>query len=233
MPKITNQYYLQFLKQNEIELVETPQLQQWLEEIPNKKMPRKCSIEQAKSMLITQYYTGARPSELVDIMAKNFNKSVYDKTRVFEITLETLKGGIKRTIPIPINKETVSAYEYAKKQHPEAYIFYSFRSLNKNKVKWSTKKEVLVKENGVLSREIISENKSKDYIRKGKKVNDYFTLWTGRPAYFFRHNRFSIMSDKGASDAEIQFVKGSKSPKSVQPYKHLSSRTKKKLTKYF
>lgn len=233
MPKITNPYYLQFLKQQEIEFVELPQLRSWLEEIPRQKLPRKCTIDQAKALLIILYYTGARPSELVDICGKHINRVLYERQRVYEVTLETLKGGIKRTIPIPITPETTFLYEYAKKQYPEAYIFYAFRKLLKNTVHWSLNKEMIVKENGVITRELITDAKQKDYIRKGKSVNFYITLWTGRPAYFFRHNRFSIMADKGASDNEIQFVKGSRSPKSVQPYKHLSTKTKKKLAKFF
>jgi len=41
------------------------------------------------------------------------------------------------------------------------------------------------------------------------------------------------MSDKGASDNDIQFYKGAKSPASVEPYKHMSTKRKQKLVKYF
>jgi len=233
MPTIKNEYYLQFMKEGLIELVNEEQLQEWLEEVPNQKKPKKCSNEQAKTLLTIVYYSGARPSELADLCSKHFNKNKYERTRVYELTLETLKGGIKRVIPIPVNPETTKAFNYAKKLYPEAYLFASFRHLGKNSIHWVSKKEVYVRENGVLTKENLQETKNKTYFRKGHKINDYITLWTGRPSYFFRHNRFSIMANKGASDQQIQFVKGSKSIKSVEPYKHLSSNTKKKLMKYF
>lgn len=233
MPKITNEHYLQFLKQNEIDLIETDQLEEWLNKLGDLKHPRKGSIEQSKALLVCVYFTGARPSEIVDLCAKDIEQKKYSRQWVFEVKLKTLKGGISRSIPIPKNKYSQVLYDYAKKQFPEAFIFYSFRSLCKNNVHWTQNKEMIVKENGETRHETFTENKSKEYIRKGKKVNDYISQWTGYPAYFFRHHRFSYMSDKGASDNDIQFYKGAKSPKSVEPYKHMSTKRKEKLAKYF
>jgi len=233
MPKITNEHYLQFIKQNEIELIETDQLKDWLDSLGELKHPRKGSIEQSKALLTAIYFTGARPSEIVDVCAKDINQKKYSRQWVYEIKLSTLKGGISRSIPIPKTPLTTKLYEYAKKQYPEAYIFHSFRSLCKNKVHWTQNKDMIVKENGNITHETFSETKSKEYIRKGKKVNDYISQWTGYPAYFFRHHRFSYMSDKGASDNDIQFYKGAKSPASVEPYKHMSTKRKEKLAKYF
>jgi integrase len=233
MPKITNEYYLKFLKQNEIDLIESTQLTEWIKDLPKKKHPRKGSVEQSRALLICLYFTGARPSEIVDLCAKDIELKKYPRQWVYEIHLKTLKGGISRSIPIPKNPLTIKLYEYSKKQYPEAFIFYAFRSLSKNKVRWKQNKDMIVKENGEVRHETFVENKFKEYIRKGKKVNDYIVQWTGYPAYFFRHHRFSYMADKGASDNDMQFYKGAKSPASVEPYKHMSTQRKQKLAKYF
>jgi len=233
MPKITNEHYLLFLKENEIQLIEKETLGEWVKDLKNKKHPRKGSLEQSKSLLIALYYTGARPSEIVDLTAEDVVQKKYLHQWVYEIKLKTLKRGVSRSIPIPKTYLTQQFYEYTKKQFPKAFIFYSFRGMLKNKVSWTRSKDMIVKENGEIRHEKFSDTKTREYIRKGKKVNDYIVQWTGYPAYFFRHHRFSYMSDKGASDNDIQFFKGSKSPASVEPYKHMSTQRKEKLAKYF
>jgi len=53
------------------------------------------------------------------------------------------------------------------------------------------------------------------------------------PPYFFRHNRFSIISNKGASPNEIKYLKGARNLFSVEPYIHISEFQRRKLMKYF
>lgn len=233
MPKTTNEEYNKFITQNEIELIDQDQLQEWLDNMPNKKIPPKCSVEQAQALLISMYYTGARPSEIVEVCGKDIYKKKYENKSVYEIKLITLKKGISRNIPIPINKQTKLLYDYAKKQHPELFIFYSFRKNAKIKVSWNVSKDILIKENGVITQDKHIEHKQKEYLRRGHMLNYYTKMWTGKLAYFFRHHRFSFMADKGASDNDIQFMKGSRTPKSVEPYKHMSIQRKSKLTKFF
>lgn len=233
MPKTNNQDYNKFLKENEIELIDQDQLQEWLDKMTTAHLPRKCSLEQARALLIMIYYTGARPSEIVEVCGKDIVQKKYKRQRVFEIKLITLKRGTVRHIPIPVNKQTRFLYDYAQKQHPEQFIFYAFRKNTKIKVKWSIKKPILIKENGKIIQDTHIENKQKEYLRRGHTLNRYTKMWTGKLAYFFRHHRFSYMADKGASDNDIQFVKGAKSPNSVAPYKHMSIQRKEKLAKLF
>lgn len=47
--------------------------------------------------------------------------------------------------------------------------------------------------------------------------------------YFFRHNVMSILSMSGASIQQIQFWKGAKDVKSVQPYLHISREEQTKI----
>ena len=68
------------------------------------------------------------------------------------------------------------------------------------------------------------------------KLRWYFKKWFafvpgGITPYFLRHNRFSKLSEKGASLEEIRQIKGSKSFNSVFPYLHLSAKTAKSIAK--
>ncbi len=51
------------------------------------------------------------------------------------------------------------------------------------------------------------------------------------PPYFFRHNRMSLLAEKGASVEEIKYFKGAKTIASVEPYLHLSSRKAREIGK--
>jgi len=233
MPKTNNEEYNKFIKENEIDLVDKEQLTLWLDQLTNKSRPKGCSIEQAQGLLTMIYYSGARPSEIVEVCAKDINKKKYERQWVYEIRLITLKNGNTRTIPIPINKQTTQLYKYAKKYPDEHYIFYSFRKNIKIKAKWDLQKDILIKENGVITNDKHIVHKEKEYFRRGHMLNYYTKIWTGKLAYFFRHHRFSFMADKGASDTDIQFFKGAKSPSSVEPYKHMSLKRKEKLVKFY
>jgi len=50
--------------------------------------------------------------------------------------------------------------------------------------------------------------------------------------YFFRHNRFTLMSMKGASPELIKYLKGAKTLLSVEPYIHVSKHELSKATKF-
>lgn len=51
--------------------------------------------------------------------------------------------------------------------------------------------------------------------------------------YFFRHNRFTLMSLKGASPELIKYLKGATTLKSVEPYLHVSKSELSKATRFF
>lgn len=223
-----------------IELVPPELLTAWLEGIKEKKRPSKCDIPTARALLILVYYTGARPGEIVELKPKDITQKNYvvpkrkHQKKVYEVTLTTLKKGDKvRVLPIPVNEHTTEMFTTVKKQYPEMRIFHAFYTNAKNPVNWKQKKQMLVKENQEVKLEAFTLNKHKDYIKTSFKIYWYIKQWTGLPPYYFRHNRFSFMADKGASDRDIQYYKGSKSAKSVAPYRHLSTQAKEKLTEYF
>jgi hypothetical protein len=236
MPKIKNKEYLQFLEGGYIELVTIQQLKDWLEKIPSMKLPRKCTIQQARALLIAVIILGRRPSEIADIKGKDMTKHKLDTTRCYKFEIKTLKNGKNTPIFRPITEFSTELYNYIANRPPEMYAFWAFRKENKNKVKWVNQKNILVKQvnadgTNSITTEAYSENKSKTYIRKGNLINYYCTLWTGKPAYWFRHEHYSAMYANGATDAEAQLDKGARDPNSMNAYKHMSKKMAKSIIK--
>lgn len=237
MPKITNKEYLQF-KEGFVELITEEQFKSWLDGIASKKLPRKCPLPQARALFIALFYTGRRPSELADIQGKTIKKTKVDGKYIYQLDIKTLKGGLISPISLPINDYTKEMFEYIANRPPEMYAFWAFRKENKNPVKWKTSRDILTKTilldgTNTLNTERFVENKNKMYIRKGGLINYYSMLWTGRPSYWFRHHRFSAMYAAGASDSEVQLFKGAKDSKSVNAYKHMSSKMARSIVKTF
>lgn len=236
MPLIKNKEYLQFLDGGYIEIVTEQQLQEWLEKIATSKLPRKCTLKQARALMIALVTLGRRPSEIADIKGKDIIKMKLDGTYCYKLDIKTLKGGKNTPLFRPINKFTKEMFEYISNRPPEMYAFWAFRKENKNKVKWKTNKNILVKHEHTdgtnsISSEPYLENKAKTYIRKGSLINYYSTLWTGKPSYYFRHQHYSSMYANGANDAEVQLDKGAKDPKSINAYKHMSKKMAKNILK--
>jgi len=235
MPKIKNREYLQF-QEGHIELIEEPKFKEWLEGIAFQKLPRKCTLEQARALFITLFFTGRRPSEIVDIQGKSIKKVKLDSTFCYQLDIKTLKGGKQVPITLPINEYTKEMFNYIVNRPEGMFAFWAFRKENPNTVKWQTNKNIMVKTilgdgTSSITTEPYQENKNKTYIRKGGLVNYYSMLWTGRPSYWFRHHRFSSMYAQGANDSEVQLFKGAKDPKSVNAYKHMSSKMAKSILK--
>ena len=69
----------------------------------------------------------------------------------------------------------------------------------------------------------------KIYSNYALKARMWVKKWCGVPAYYFRHNRFSYMAQKGARVDEMRYVKGGGS---LDYYTHLSTESAKKVSKY-
>lgn len=242
MPEVTNEVYKRVLQTQEIELIKPKALNKWFDKIPSTKRPKKATETHCRILLTLLYYTGARPSELIDLTPKDIIKIELPKTedspkvRAYQITLKTLKKGKPlRNLLIPINKYTSFCYKNIKKQHPLQQYFYAFVSRKggtKNKVTWTNKRKIYVRQNGQLIQEELKETKEKTYFKKGNKINKYITNLTGLPPYWFRHHRFSFMFDKGAPIKNIADFKGGKI-ENTTPYIGVTSGQKKKQLKYF
>lgn len=244
MPILKNLEYKKFHQDKLIDLYTEEHLAKWLEAIPNVKKPRKATFEYCRALLIILFYLGARPAEIISLKPKDIEYKVYEtinpktgrkkKVRVYEITIKTLKHGEKmRVLPIPVNDFTKELYINMKKQFPEMYYFWAFKSRNGGiaaTVKWKTTKTIYVRENGVLNKEEITEEKSKLYYQEGNLINKYITSLTGKPPYFFRHHRISYMLDKGATDQQAEYWKGGGT---LEAYKNLSTRAKQEYPNFF
>lgn len=195
MPIIINQNYRNFLDGKGIIILTVDDLEKALGNLKGEH------LQQARALLILLYYSGCRPAEAVEVIGKDIQKV----GSFLEVNLKGLKHGNDRKILISIGKKFVTElYTYASHLFPEMYIFSHFKTDGRQTI------------NG------------KEYIRNAYKVNYHVkkafkgVLPEDTVAYFLRHNRFSSMSEQGASPEQIRHYKGAKTLDSVVPYLHLS-----------
>jgi len=204
MPAIKCSLYKQFLEQGVIQIIDKEKFKEFLNAIEHKY------IEHARALMILLYYTGRRPSEILELT----HKDVKLYKNHIEIQFLTKKGGKGTVIMIPKDDITEELWTFFEKHvgHPDAYIFWMFRS---NKVKVVNGKEY---------RDVSA--KLYYWVKKwGSKVGLDVTQ------YFFRHNRLSDLAMKGADPYDLMYFKGAKDIKSVMPYLHISADRAKKLAR--
>jgi len=207
MPKISNIEYKRFIEEGYINIVDRTEFSAMLERL---KHPQ---IKQARALFILLYYSGRRPSEILQLKAENLKK----EGRYIVMVVPTLKGGRFSTLMLPhTNPHIKELWEYCKTMFPEQWLFYSFRSNHKQRFR--------VKIKGI--------EELRQYDHLARRLYYWLKKWTGLPPYFFRHNRFSDMSDKGASLMDIVHAKGAKDPKSAMAYQHLSKKRAKEIAKF-
>lgn len=205
--RIINPAYRQFLDEGVIDIVTIEQIQQAANSIKGKY------VEQARALLYALYYTGARPVEVLDIRAKDVTKN----GQYIVVQVRGAKNGLPRKIFIKSTKPGAKElYAYAAKNHLDMLIFFKYRGNYKRYYK---------KKNG----EIVK------YIETSYKLRYHFALWfrgiLDLTPYFLRHSRFSSLAESGASDRDMQQMKGSKTVASIQPYVHMSTKTAKSLAR--
>lgn len=195
MPLIKNIEYKEFLDGKGINLLGPGDLEKALNNVKGK------DVAMGRALIIYAYYSGARPSEMADVKAKDVTKEGNS------VCLQTpgKKHGLDRKLPISITKKYIlELYNFAVRLYPDIYLFYAFRSSYKSTI------------NG------------KEYTDTSKKICYYLRKWFRgiRPEeitpYFIRHSRFSGMSENGAEPETIRHWKGAKTMDSVMPYLHLS-----------
>lgn len=172
--------------------------------------------EQAEVFVILLYWLGRRPIELVDLAEHQF-KRVGSALR---LSISAAKHGKDAVLYLPLsNPDFQKVLKYWQRIAPRQYLFYSFRRPGKQKtVSFITNKKT-------------GEKKTKVYGDRAKLVSWWVKKWTGLPPYFFRHNRYTLMAQSGASVWDIQYAKGSRTTKSVEPY--ISYSKPERLGKYF
>jgi len=223
MGKIKNTLYKQFLEEGLIDTLEEDHIKQALDIINNTNFRKGKSKEEAAALLLTLYYTGARPAEVLEIKAKNITK----KGVYVIIQVPAKKRGLPRPIYLSYKNHYVKKiFDFAIKVYPDMLLFRNFRTKYTRRIKKIKKVE------GFPIKEITTFRvEYTDGLRYYFKKWFSFLIEGGIPPYFLRHNRFSRLSEDGASAEEIRIIKGSRRLESVTPYIHLSSNTAKKLAK--
>jgi integrase len=201
--KIKNEYYRQFLDKGEIKLLSEDDIQKALLNVRGR------FTNEARALIITLYYTGARPVEALNLKGGSFSKDKH----FCKIEVPAAKGGVTRPIWLPLKKGLIKEiYKYATGVYPETYLFFHFRGKYKRSVQ--TKK-------GIKERIDISD-----------RLRYYFKKWfKDMPIspYYLRHNRFTKQSEQGWSADDIMQMKGSRTTDSVRMYMHRSAEKGKKM----
>lgn len=202
--RITNINYRRFLEEGIIDMVEEKHVRMAMKNIVH--FPFK---KEAKALLIMLYYTGARTNEVLRIRAVDVSK---EKSYV-KVKIAGSKKGLPRTFYLPYRLEMVKElYKYTSRLYPEMPLFFHFKYHYKRRYK---------RKDGSI----------KEYVQTSDKVHYYVKKWfTGVlpgsiPPYFFRHSRFSQLTEAGLSSEEIMMLKGGRSLSSVRPYQHMSKKT--------
>lgn len=206
MPKITNVNYRNFLDKGLIDLVDYDTLKKALAKVEGINNNH---VEEGRALLLALYYTGGRPVEVLDLKGEQVKK----EDSFIKIEMQAAKQGLNRTIFLPYRYAGVKElYKYVVRCFPQMLLFYHYRS-NRKRI--------------INGREyVITTDNLFYYVKK------WFTGIKDINPYFLRHNRFSQLSEAGATDKELQQLKGAKTVESVQPYTHLSTRAAKKIAKH-
>lgn len=208
--RIKNSYYVEFLEKGTIQYINPEHIDKAVSQIKghNKSM--------AMSLIYCLYLTGARPVEVLNLKAKDISKD----GSFFKIQISGAKNGLPR--PIFLKGNNVYAkyvFDYSRQLMPEMYLHYSFRGKYKRQV---------INKKGVV----------KTYAELSRPVRSNFAKWFrdvlgSEPIvpYHLRHNRFSKLSEAGATLEEMRITKGSKTLASITPYIHMSAERGKKMAK--
>lgn len=210
--KITNVNYRNFLDKGIIEIIKEEHITAALANVKGIHGKHKA---ECRSFIIELYYTGVRPGECLRSRGKDITKEGgYIKVQIVEPT----KNGLPRTIYLPYKKPLVKElYQYATTIYPDLLLYPHLISnttrLRKNK-------------KGI-----------KEFKEDTNKLRYYFKKWFdnvlpgGINPYYLRHNRFSKLSEAGLSDADLKMIKGSRTYQSIEPYRHMSSKSAKNASK--
>lgn len=209
--RIKNKWYVEFLEKGSIQYIKPEHIDQVTANFKGKNR------DMSLSLVYCLFLTGARPIEVLNIKAKD----VVRDAQYVKIQVSAAKNGLARPIYIKwSNKYAKHIYEYTRQLMPEMFIHYAYRGKYVRQV---------INKKGVV----------KEYKELSRPVRSNFAKWfagilgdeTVLP-YHLRHNRFSQMSEAGATAEEMRISKGAKTYASVMPYIHLSSERGKKIAKF-
>jgi integrase len=181
----------------------------------------KIKTQQAKALSILLFYTGLRPVELIKLKAQNIAKEGLKLL----IQVSASKGGKAGIIVLSLTQTPLlhQVLELAKKTPSEMQLFYHFATDKaENKVQW-LKRDWKTGEKQMIHK----------IYKRNQNLNYFCNKWFGIPPYFFRHNRFSQASMKGAGLKQLMEMKLAKKEDSILPYLKWSRKGKEKLIPYY
>lgn len=203
--RILNERYRAFLDRGEIQTLTEQEIQGVLSNISGEWR------RAARCLVCTLYYTGCRPSEALELTAKDHEvQGVY-----LVIRIPGKKKGLTRPVYLNLSLPLVGEIkDYALVHHPDYYIYHAFKGAYVRY--WTNKK---------------GERKTR--VETSDKFRYHFRKWSDGvlTPYFMRHSRFSKLAEAGATPEEIRQIKGARTLSSVTPYLHLTSTTGKKMAR--
>jgi|TARA_Y100000310_G_scaffold345632_1_gene467513 integrase len=209
MPNIKDLRYREFLDTGLINVVTKQEFELALSKIENKH------TKESRMLCTLLYYSGRRPSEILELQGKDLSK----EGNKLRIIFKTKKKGTPSILFFPLsNPYFKELLEYWQHIFESQWLFFNFRSIRQNKVKYAKKD---------------GETITKVYERTTLKVYYWVKKWFDFTPYVLRHSRFSVASMKGFNIKEIMYLKGSKDERSVFNYLHLSPQKAKRLSKLF
>jgi len=167
--------------------------------------------EQAKALVAILYYTAARPNEVLRLKRAEFYRDRNDLV----ILLPASKRGNPRPIKIPLKKPLARyIWDYINKCSPSqnSLIFYHYLGDSDKPYKNQRTGNITIRKDTTY------------------KLYYYWKKWVKGisipdvPPYYLRHERCSLMAERGASLVQIMEYKGCKTEASVAPYLHMSTR---------
>ena len=207
--KVKNKNYREFLDTGQIKPIEASHIDMALKNIKGR------DVKQKRILLLLLYMTGARPSEVLGVTAKDITK---DK-RYIKIFIKGTKKAFSRFIYVPsTNKHALEILNYAVTLFPDLFLLHALRD--------AYTRQCYSKKRGVYTRIEISN-----------KLRYYFKSWfkgvidDGISPYYLRHNFFSKLAMKDVGLEDIRMLKGGKSMNSVVAYVHMSSKKAKSIAK--
>lgn len=209
--RITNPNYVRFLIENDIKLLKWRDIKKALDrtEGPYRK--------QARALILTLYYTGARPNEVLRLRPKDFDKH---KTNWVRIKVPGSKRGMPRILSIPLTLPGISElWDYSQSfPFEDFYIFFRYRSTHK--------RQYISKSGATIEYPELSNRLYYHFKRWFKDV-----LQDSIPPYYLRHNRLSALAQNGASLTDLKNWKGARRFASIEPYVHMSSESSERVGK--
>jgi integrase len=192
-----------------------------------------------RNYFLLLYWTGRRPSELLELKRQDFKEfgrknELTGRRKYLFFESQTKKKGNPVSIYLPFEHvpKLQEFWDWIQGLPPDFLVFGALQSRSTKNIKYTLNKRVYVQVEGfgyVKTDRTIPEYREKRHETPAHRITYWSNLFFGVAPYFFRHNRFSSMAEKGMTTDDIRYFKGAKTEKSVYPYIHATGRKAKEI----